>query len=170
MIEHTVFMSTPRAALLLALLSACGRAAPPSAPSDELGRVVSFSLPSDDGALVTIPFAGMRATVLDFFGPTCEPCKRKVPELNAQRTALASHGAKLVLIAVLADGESSDDAKRALGSWGVTAPFLVDGEGTGQREAGVTSLPSTIVLDARGVMTWVAPAAASALDVVIATE
>jgi thiol-disulfide isomerase/thioredoxin len=149
-------------------MSCGGRGAPLSAPSDKLGQAVSFSLPSDEGALVTVPLAGARATVLDFFGPTCEPCKKRVPELCAQRGALTAHGAKLVLVAVLAEGESGDDAKRALLSWGVTAPFLVDNQGTGKSEAGVTALPTTIVLDARGEERWVAPAASSAADVVTA--
>jgi hypothetical protein len=73
-----------------------------------------------------------------------------------------------VLVGVLADGESTDDAKRALGSWGVTAPFLVDRDGTGKREAGVTTLPATIVLDASGAVKWVAPPSATADDVVAA--
>ena len=71
-----------------------------------------------------------------------------------------------MLVGVLADGESTDDAKRALGSWGVTAPFLVDRDGTGKREAGVTTLPATIVLDASGAVKWVATPSATADDVI----
>jgi thiol-disulfide isomerase/thioredoxin len=154
-------------------LSACGPGpspggAPPSAPSDKLGQEVGFSLPSDEGALVTVPLAGARATVLDFFGPTCGPCKEKVPALDAKRAELAKKGAKLVLVGVLGDGESTDDAKRALASWGVTAPFLVDKDGTGKREAGVTALPATLVLDASGAVKWIAPPKATADDVLAA--
>jgi thiol-disulfide isomerase/thioredoxin len=164
-------MRVPQFLLVVTLLSGCGHGAPPpSAVSDKLGQAVSFSLPSDDGALVTVPLPSARVTVLDFFGPTCEPCRKKVPELIAQRGVLAARDAKLVLIGVLAEDESSDDAKRALASWGVVAPFLVDSQGTGKREAGVTTLPATIVLDARGTLKWVAPAGASAEDVVAATE
>jgi hypothetical protein len=72
------------------------------------------------------------------------------------------------LIAVLADNESTDDAQRALASWGVSAPFLVDREGTGRREAGVLDLPATLVLDERGVTKWAAPVGASTADVVAA--
>ncbi|HRG99906.1 MAG TPA: TlpA disulfide reductase family protein [Polyangiaceae bacterium] len=149
--------------VLGALSTACGGSPPPSAPIT--AKSVGFALPSDDGALVTVPVPGARATVLDFFGPTCEPCKAKVPALEARRAELAAKGAKLVLVGVLADGESTDDAKRALASWGVTAPFLVDRDGTGKREAGVVSLPATIVLDASGAVKWVAPPGATAADV-----
>jgi thiol-disulfide isomerase/thioredoxin len=164
-------MTGARFTLLLTLLACCGHGAPPpSAPNEKLGQAVSFSLPSADGALVTVPLAGARATVLDFFGPTCEPCRKKLPPLYAQRDALAARGVKLVLIAVLGDGESSADAQRALAAWGVNAPFLVDSAGTGKSEAGVTALPATIVLDEHGVAKWVAPSGASADDVVRATD
>lgn len=156
------------ASLVISFLG-CGGAAPPaSAPSAKSGQRVGFSLPSDEGALVTVPLSGARATVLDFFAPTCVPCKHKVPALHAKREALAEKGAKLVLVGVLADGESTQDAKRALASWGVSSPFLVDTEGTGQREAGVVTLPATLVLDASGDLKWVAPTAATADDVVAA--
>jgi len=159
-------------AALLALSSlGCGASsAPPSSPNAKNGRPIGFSLPSDEGTLVTIPLSGARFTVVDFFGPTCEPCKKSVPALHAKRAQLAEKNAKLVLVAVLADGESTDDAKRALASWGVTASFLVDKEGTGRREAGVDALPATIVLDAAGGVTWVAPVKATADDVVAAAR
>jgi thiol-disulfide isomerase/thioredoxin len=157
-----------RVALLFCLISACKQGIPASAANDKLGQPVSFSLPSNEGKLVSVPLAGAHATVLDFFGPNCEPCRKALPALYAERAALASHGAKLVLIAVLADNESTDDAQRALASWGVSAPFLVDREGTGRREAGVLDLPATLVLDERGVTKWAAPVGASTADVVAA--
>ena len=164
-------MTAVRLVLLLGMLAGCGHGAlPPSAPNDKLGQVVSFSLPSNDGTLVTVPVQGAHATVLDFFGPTCEPCKKALPELYAQRHTLEARNSKLILVAVLADGESSDDAKRALQAWGVDAPFLVDSHETGRREAGVTALPATMVLDAQGVTKWVAPAAAAVEDVIAAAE
>lgn len=104
---------------------ACGRGSPPpSAPSDKLGQAVGFSLPSDEGALVTMPLPGARATVLDFFGPTCEPCKRSVPAIHARRAELAQKGAKLVLVGVLADGErlARRSQRRAGGPEGHSPP------------------------------------------------
>jgi thiol-disulfide isomerase/thioredoxin len=162
-------------ALCSVLLAACGCAAPvpsvpPSAPSDKLGKEIAFSLATNEGALVTVPISGARTTVLDFFAPTCAPCKKSLPELYAARDELAAQGARLVLVAVLGDGESSADAQRALESWGVHAPFLVDSGDTARREAGVTALPATLVLDARGTLRWSAPAGASVRDLLAATR
>jgi hypothetical protein len=157
-----------RFALLFGLFSGCGQGVPASAPNDKLGQPVAFSLPTNEGALVGVPLAGAHSTVLDFFGPSCEPCRKAVPALFRERDVLAAHGSRLVLVAVLADGESTDDAARALSSWGVSAPFLIDREGTGRREAGVRALPATLVLDERGVTRRAAPVGAPAADVVAA--
>jgi thiol-disulfide isomerase/thioredoxin len=127
-----------------------------------LGQPVGFALPSDEGKLVTLPLPGSKATVLDFFSPTCVPCKESLPALYATRDRIAAKGGRLLLVAVLADNETTEDARRALTSWGVEAPFLVDHEGVSQREAGVRSLPATLVLDATGVLRWVAPPGAPA--------
>lgn len=111
---------------------------------------MTFSLPSDEGTLVKVPIAGARATVLDFFSPTCEPCKKKVPELLAHRDELAKKNVKVVLVAVLAESEPTDAARKALASWGAPSPFLVDRGDASKVEAGVTTLPTTLVLDASG--------------------
>jgi hypothetical protein len=161
------------AALLAAALltAACGpAAAPPSAPSTALGHEVALSLPTDDGALVTLPLAGARATVLDAFAPSCEPCRTKVPALLAREREIAEAGSRLVLVAVLAESESTEDAAAALRSWGAAAPFLVDRGEALRRECGVEALPATLVLDARGVVRWAASPQSEAGDVVAAAR
>jgi hypothetical protein len=127
-------------------------------------------LPSHDGALVALPLAQTRATVVDAFAPSCEPCKEKVPALHARRTELEAAGGRIVLVAVLADGESTEEAQQASRSWGVEAPFLVDRGGVLRRECAVDSLPATVVLDARGAVRWVASPTASAGEVVAAAR
>ncbi|MBN9164564.1 MAG: TlpA family protein disulfide reductase [Myxococcales bacterium] len=156
--------------VLAALACGCGGsgASAPAMASSNGTRTVSFSLPSNEGALVSVPISGARSTVLDFFSPTCEPCKEKVPALHAKQSELAARGARLVLVGVVSDSESTDDARRALASWGVVAPFLVDRNGTGRREAGITALPATIILDASGAVRWVASSTSRAEDVVAA--
>lgn len=159
----------PAVALVAALgvVGGCARAsAPPSAPSSMLGKQVTFALPSNSGSLVSVPAKGARYTVLDFFSPSCEPCREKLPALYAKRDALARKGALLMLVAVLGD-EPTDDATRALASWGVTdAPFLVDRGDVSRVSAGVRGLPATLVLDQAGALRWAAPPTATAGQVV----
>jgi thiol-disulfide isomerase/thioredoxin len=104
--------------LTFAFLSslACTPSMPASGPHEKLGQGITLSLPTSEGSLLTIPTGA--TVVLDFFGPTCAPCRKSVPELVAQRQRLANKGATLRLIAVLADGETSEQAERVLASWG----------------------------------------------------
>jgi hypothetical protein len=74
-----------------------------------------------------------------------------------------------VLVAVLSDAESTDAARAALASWGVSAPFLVDRGDVLRREAGVRDLPATLVVGQDGVVRWVAPPLSKA-DVVQAAR
>lgn len=152
------------------LLAACAPGAPPRSVQHEmLSKAVEMSLPTDRGELGALPAPGAGVTVADFFGPKCAPCAQKLPALHAKRAEIEALGGKLVLVGVLADSETTDDARRALASWGVGgAPFLVDSGDASKREAGVRALPTTLVLDAKGVVRWVAPADATAADVVAA--
>jgi hypothetical protein len=68
---------------------------------------------------------------------------------------------------VLSEDESPADARSALQSWGVRYPFLVDRGGeTAQKQAGIDELPATLILNAKGIVHWVAPSGATAADVV----
>lgn len=152
--------------------AACGGGAssfgspPASAQNDALGTTTGFDLPSDEGALVSIPQPSAKVTVVDAFAPTCVPCQEKLPALVARRDDLASVGARLVLVAVLADGESDEDASAALESWGVSSAFLVDRGDVLRRSLAIDELPGAAVVDASGKVRWVAPSGASAADVV----
>jgi thiol-disulfide isomerase/thioredoxin len=161
-----------RAYFCFVLLHACANAAPPaSARSDLLGKSVEMSLPTEAGQLSAVPAAGAKATVADFFAPTCAPCRKKVPALYQRRAELHAAGAQLVLIGLLDGNESTEDARSALASWGIPgASFLVDSGDASRREAGVQTLPTTLVLDARGVVRWVSSAESSASEVVAAAR
>jgi hypothetical protein len=152
-------------ALGLLVASSCGGDPPrPKAPVN----AVSFLLPSADGALVPIPQPDADRTVIDAFGPTCEPCREKVPALLARKAEIEAAGAKLVLVAVLGDGESTTDAQAALKSWGASSAFLVDRGGVLARELGLRELPGTFVIGRTGELLYQGNARGSVDDVVAA--
>lgn len=157
-------------AFVAAVLLSCCTKAPATGPADApASRRVSFSLPSDDGKLVSVPWPGV-TTVVDAWAPTCKPCRDKLPALYARRGEIEAHGGKLVLVAVLSQAESTQDARAALTSWGVNAPFLIDRGDVLRREAGVSGLPATLVIDERQQIRWVAPPNASATEVIAAAN
>lgn len=156
----------PALSSLLAL--GCGGSPATPASSTPLRTGIAFELPSDGGALVPIPQPSSRVTVIDAFGPTCAPCREKLPALLARKAEIEASGAKLVLVAVLGDGESTEDAAAALRSWGVESPFLVDRGDVLLRQLGLKGLPGAYVIARNGDLRWEAPPTASADDVVAA--
>ena len=68
----------------------------------------------------------------------------------AQEAALHARGARLVLVAILADGETIAGTNAALRRWGVPHPFLVDERNVSRDVAGITLLPAALVLDPHG--------------------
>lgn len=111
---------------------------------------------------------GGKATVVDFWAPSCEPCAKSLPALIAKQDDIEAKGGRLLLVAVLSEYETNDQAAEKLRSWGVEASFLVDRDGLSKTQAGVLELPATLVLDKRGTLVWVAPKGASPSDIVAA--
>jgi len=170
---HAAMMNAAISAVaipLFAVLAACGGSSPasPSSPTQPTRTGVAFELPSDGGQLVPIPQPSSRVTVIDAFGPTCAPCREKVPALLARRGEIEAAGGKLVLVAVLGDGESTEDAAKALASWGATSPFLVDRGGVLLRQLGLRGLPGTYVIERNGAVRWESTPTSTEDDVVAA--
>lgn len=152
-------------ALGLIALSACAGALP-SAPSAMLGKGVRFELPGDHDEKIAVPAAGARSTVIEVWSPTCESCKDRVAALVSREMEIQRKGAKLVLVAVLSEGEAAEDAGKTLASWGVRAhPFAIDKGEVIRSRLGVNELPATVIL-AGDKLRWVAPTGAEASDVV----
>lgn len=148
----------------LGLVSCAG--ALPSAPSKMLHKSVQLQFVGPDDQPVTVPASGAEATVLEFWSPTCEPCKTRVPDIVGKAADLRTKGADLVLVAVLSGDESTHDAEVALEAWGVRGQrSLTDHGDTLQTQLGVNALPATAILKGSELV-WIAPAAATASDVV----
>jgi hypothetical protein len=171
MLDARFFVWRPPALSAALFLVACGGGGPPpSAPKPDLAGPVRLDLPSDKGQLLSLPAEGVRATVLDFWGPSCKPCRESVPALVARTADIEGSGARLELVAVLADGESTELAQQTLNAWGVQREFAIDRNNLSRSAAGVRELPTTLVVDEQGSVQWVAPQNAKAEDVVAAAR
>jgi predicted transcriptional regulator len=83
----------------------------------------------------------------------------------AKTEDLKERGIRLVLVRVLLEGESTDQAKGVLRSWGVYRDFVVDRNGAVQKQLNLGKLPATVVVDRQARLKWVAPGDATAEDV-----
>ena len=151
----------------LTLVAACYGGLP-SAETAMLDKPVPVTLVRDDGTPAAIPVPGARAVVLDFWSPTCAPCKKTIPAMLAKKAELAGKGAVLVLVCVLDKDESVDDARAVLALWGVQESFLVDRGGAFLAKVGARGVPAFAVIDSAGILRWLAPDSITSKDILSA--
>lgn len=117
-------MPCPRARLALAV-TLCATAAFAQPRADATGPVEGDVAPRVvirlvDGRLLDTSTLAGRAYVLDFWHPSCGPCRGYVPRLNAAHRRLARTGA--MVIGVLAGPSDGVDHARLRRAWGIRYP------------------------------------------------
>jgi len=103
------------------------------------------------------------AVLLNFWASWCEPCRREMPSM--QRLA-ASRSAEIKVLTVNFK-EMPITMERFMAQTGLQLPVLRDSDGAIARQWGVGVFPSTVVIDAegvvrstvRGAIDWTGPAA-----------
>ena len=107
-----------------------------------------FALPHFDVAQVpAIALAAQTgdAVLVHFFASWCEPCREELPALGR----LASRGAPSLKVLAIAVADVDAPLRRLLDSTGVTFPVLMDRDRAVARAWSISTLPSTVILDAR---------------------
>ena len=123
------------------------------------------TLPGDVVADVSLPWLGARSSdpkgrlqlaslrgnvvVLDFWASWCLPCRRAIPELSDVAKEL--QGREVAWVGI---NREANDRNAALEAWRALDPAfstVVDDRAYGER-LGISSLPTTLILDRRGVL------------------
>ena len=114
--------------------------------ANNTGKKFSFVPVTDvlSGAAVTITPMG-KPMVVNFWFSTCEPCKREMPALTA---AAAAYGTRVNFIGINPN-DTEVSASAFIKKYGIKyANYLDDGDQLS--EAGVTTMPTTLFIDANG--------------------
>lgn len=118
-------------------------------PSPPVGSPApAFTLPRLIGA-GSVSLASLRGhpVVLNFWASWCGPCKSEAPALEREWQRYGSRGVRFVGIDKT---DLASDARAFVSAHGLTFPMLADGSGDVTRSYGISQLPETYVLDARG--------------------
>ena len=148
-------MTTPRrpirmrALLGLALVCAAATAWAGAKVGDRAG---DFSLPTLDGSKVKLSDLRGNIVVVDFWASWCVPCKKELPALDALAKKYAAEKKPVVILAVNVDKERAN-AEKLLASVKVSSlRVLLDPDGRVASAYDVPTMPSSFVIDAKGLV------------------
>lgn len=91
-----------------------------------------------------------RVVVLNFWATWCPPCKREIPELSRLQDSLSSEGASVVGVAV--SSGSRQEIREFGEEYGINYPVWLSDPGTAATEYRAVGLPTTLLVDRRGVI------------------
>ncbi|NJJ38110.1 redoxin domain-containing protein [Paenibacillus apii] len=113
----------------------------------EGSRAPSIELLGLDGQTHTLDEYKGRPVVLNFWGSWCAPCVKEMPALEAQWQQWKDQGVAVVGVNV---GEDQMTVENFVNGTGVRFPILLDTDREAVRRYGVSPLPTTFFINAKG--------------------
>lgn len=139
--------------LLLPLLSASALAAPEMIPAEAMEVVghpaADLVVALRDGGTFSLAEQRGRPVVVSFWASWCGPCRAELPAL----TAFAKERPDVTFLALNVDRDRAD-AEKFLAAVAVGVPVAFDPEATTMGAYGVMSMPTSFLIDAKGVVRW----------------
>lgn len=124
--------------------------APAGGPNALAGQPAPvFDLRDDRGRAVSLDQYRGSVVVMNLWASWCPPCRAEMPDL--QRLADADAGRGIAVVGVN-EGESPERARAFAGSLGIRFPIWIDGAQQYGRTYAALGLPTTVILDRRGVV------------------
>lgn len=102
-----------------------------------------------DGSKTALSSLKGKIVLLNFWATWCPPCKAEMPSIEALWKTARD---KAFTILALSDGESPSDVSAFIKKNGYTYPVFVDPAGSVSRRYGVQGIPTTYVIDKRGMV------------------
>jgi thiol-disulfide isomerase/thioredoxin len=122
----------------------------PAGPAGLAGSAAPvFALRDDRGLPVSLTSYRGHVVLMNLWASWCPPCRAEMPDL--QRLANAYSSAGIAIIGVN-EGESPTRARAFAGSLGIRFPIWIDDRQRYGRTYTALGLPTTVILDRRGVV------------------
>ena len=102
-----------------------------------------------DGAPFDLAALRGRPVVINFWGPTCVPCRDEFPLLKAKLTEHAADG--LAVVGVLTD-DPADPARTFVADEAATWPTVIDPNGALKKTYRVVGRPQSYFVDRNGIL------------------
>ncbi|HEX3670796.1 MAG TPA: TlpA disulfide reductase family protein [Candidatus Cybelea sp.] len=122
----------------------------PNGPEGLTGEAApNFALRDDLGGAVSLDRYRGRVVFMNLWASWCPPCRAEMPDL--QRLADKYAGRSLAIVGVN-EGESPERARAYANSLRIRFPIWIDSAQRYGRAYGALGLPTTVVLDRRGIV------------------
>ena len=115
-------------------------------------KAPAFNLTALSGSKVSLASMAGKVVVLDFWAQWCEPCKRELPELDKLQKEYASKGVSIVTVNI---DKQRDNAEKLVSLLGLSLPVLLDTAGSVAATYDLPKMPSSYVIDKKGVVRFV---------------
>ncbi len=111
-----------------------------------------FSLPALKGGTASLASLKGKVVLIDFWAQWCEPCKKELPQLD--RLAKEYAGKGVVVLAVNID-KQRDNAERMVKQLGLSLNVLLDPAGSVAGTYDLPKMPTSFVVDKKGIIRYV---------------
>lgn len=108
-----------------------------------------YPLLDDRGSPVSLSQYRGRIVLMNLWASWCPPCRAEMPDLQRLQTAFARDG---IAIVGVNEGESPQRARSFADSLGIRFPVWIDASQQYGRTYAALGLPTTIVIDRRGMV------------------
>ena len=115
-------------------------------------KAPEFALPSLKGSTLSLSSLHGKVVLVDFWAQWCEPCKKELPELDKLAKAYAGKG--VVVLAVNIDKQRTN-AEKLVKQLGLGLDVLLDPAGSVAASYDPPKMPSSFVVDKKGIVRFV---------------
>jgi cytochrome c biogenesis protein CcmG/thiol:disulfide interchange protein DsbE len=115
-------------------------------------RAPEFALPTLKGGKVSLARLRGKVVLIDFWAQWCEPCKKELPQL--EKLSRDYNGRGVVILTINIDKQRGN-AERLAKQLGLTLDVLLDPAGSVAATYDPPKMPSSFVVDQRGIVRYV---------------
>ena len=108
----------------------------------------NFTLMSLDGRSVKLSDYRGKVVVINFWATWCPPCRAEIPDLIAAQQRYREKGVEILGIAL--DDDGREVVEPFVRDNGITYPVLIGNEEVTRLYGGISSIPTTFILDREG--------------------
>jgi peroxiredoxin len=114
-------------------------------------KAPDFNLPTLKGPKLALSSLRGKVVILDFWAQWCEPCKKELPELEKLQQRFAG---KVAVVSVNIDKQRAN-AEALAGQLKLSFPVALDPQGAVAATYDLPKMPTSFVLDQKGVVRYV---------------